>query len=463
MQSFDLCVIGSGSGNSIVDEAFADRSVALIDGGERFGGTCLNAGCIPTKMFVHPADLARTPAHARPLGVELGTARVDWPAIRDRVFGRIDPIAAAGEEWRQRNPNVTLFRERARFVGPRRLVVGDTEITAERIVLAAGSRPRLPGLPGLADPDVAARVHTSDSIMRIDALPRRLVIVGGGVVAAEFAHVFSSYGTQVTLLNRTSRLLRNDDDTIAEAFAEQLATRVHLRLNHQLTDIVKTERGSVLVGTVDPEGITYDFETDLVLMAIGRVSNSDTLDLDATGVVVDADGLVVVDEYQRTSAEGIFALGDISSPWELKHVANHEARVVRHNLLHPEAMVRSDHRYVPHAIFSDPQIAAVGLTEAQARERGLRYVTAVQQYGTVAYGWAMEDTNHFVKLLADPDTKQLLGAHILGPEASNLIQPLIQAMSFGLDVPSMARGQYWIHPALAEVVENALLALNLEP
>ncbi|QLQ14842.1 MAG: mycothione reductase [Micropruina sp.] len=462
MQSFDLCVIGSGSGNSIVDEAFAEWSVALIDGGERFGGTCLNAGCIPTKMFVHPADLARTPDHARPLGVELGTARVDWPAIRDRIFDRIDPISEAGELWREQNSNVTLFREQARFVGPRRLLVGDEEITAERFVLAAGSRPRVPDLPGLADPDVAARVHTSDSVMRIDELARRLVIVGGGAVAAEFAHVFAAFGTQVTMLNRSERLLRSEDDEVAAAFTDHLASRVALRLNQRVTDVVKTDRGSLLVASVDPEGITYDFETDLVLLAIGRTPNSDRLGLETAGIDVDEVGRVVVDAQQRTTADGVFALGDLSSPWELKHVANHEARVVRHNLLHPDAMIASDHRFVPHAVFAEPQIASVGLTEAKAGELGLRYVSAVQPYGTVAYGWAMEDTDHFVKLLADPDTKQLLGAHILGPEASTLIQPLIQAMSFGLDVPSMARGQYWIHPALAEVVENALLALNLE-
>jgi mycothione reductase len=168
-----------------------------------------------------------------------------------------------------------------------------------------------------------------------------------------------------------------------------------------------------------------------------------------------------VDEFQRTSAPGVWALGDASSDYQLKHVANHEERTVAHNLAHPDDLVASDHRYVPSAVFTHPQLAAVGHTEASARAAGLRFVTALEPYGSTAYGWAMEDTTGVCKLLADPDTGLLLGAHLMGEQASTLIQPLIQAMSFGLTVRDMARGQYWIHPALTEVVENALLALPL--
>ena len=206
---------------------------------------------------------------------------------------------------------------------------------------------------------------------------------------------------------------------------------------------------------------------DALLVATGRIPNGDQLSAELAGVEVDEEGMVTVDEYQRTTARGIFALGDISSPYQLKHVANHEARVVRHNLLadwaDTDLLVPSDHRFVPSAVFTDPQIATVGMTENDARAAGYRIKSKVQDYGDVAYGWAMEDTTGIAKIIVEEDSGKILGAHIMGHQASSLIQPLIQAMSFGLGGQDMARGQYWIHPALPELIENALLALCGEP
>jgi mycothione reductase len=199
---------------------------------------------------------------------------------------------------------------------------------------------------------------------------------------------------------------------------------------------------------------------DVLLVATGRIPNTADLGLEAAGVRLHEDGRVRVDEYGRTNVAGIWALGDVSSEHQLKHVANHEARVIAHNLVHPADLQKFDHRFVPSAVFTHPQIASVGLTEEEVRDRGIFHVTATQRYGDTAYGWAMEDTTGIVKLIADPATGHLLGAHIMGYQASNLIQPLIQGMSFGQKVADLARGQYWIHPALMEVVENALLKLD---
>jgi mycothione reductase len=296
--------------------------------------------------------------------------------------------------------------------------------------------------------------------MRIDELPRRMIVLGSGFISAEFAHVFSSFGVQVTVIARSEKLLRAEDDAISERFTELAKDRWDVRTNRKTTRVSKTADGIELhlEGPNGAESVT----ADLLLLAVGRTPNSDLLDVTKTGVEVDRTGRVVVDDYQQTTVDGIYALGDISSPFELKHVANHEARIVQHNLSHPDARIKADHRFVPHAVFTAPQIASVGLTERQARQRGLRYVTAQQDYAGIAYGWAMEDTTGFVKLLADPATGQLLGAHIIGPQAPTVIQPLIQAMSFGLDARSMARGQYWIHPAMPELLENALLNLPLD-
>ncbi|MDN5762249.1 MAG: mycothione reductase [Microlunatus sp.] len=455
----DLCLIGSGSANSIPDERFDDLSIALIEGGT-FGGTCLNVGCIPTKMYVHPADLAQAPGHAAGLGVDLSLDRVRWTDIRDRIFGRIDTISAAGLRYRQQSRNLTVHSQHARFVADRRLRLDDgTEITADRFVIAAGSRVHVPDIEGLADVDF----HTSDTVMRLSDLPSTMIIVGGGYVAAEFAHVFSALGTDVTLVVRGEGLLRHEDVDVAAAFTEAMGSRVDLRLRHQVERLSRSVEGGVTLAARSADGDPVTLTAEVLLLATGRLSNADTLEVQQTGVVVDDAGNVAVDAHQQTTRPGIFALGDVSSHHQLKHVANHEARVVQHNLLHPDAMITASHRHIPHAVFSDPQVAAVGLTQQTADDLGVSYVVGRCAYGAVAYGWAMGEGDwHFVKVLADPATGRLLGAHLIGPESSSLIQPLIQAMSFDLHAEEFARGQYWIHPALAEVVENAVLNLPLQ-
>jgi mycothione reductase len=454
----DLVVIGTGSGNTIVDERFAHLDVAMVEHGV-FGGTCLNVGCIPTKMYVHPADVARSIRRSSRFGIDATLDRVRWTDIRDRVFGRIDPIAAGGRDYRMnRSPHVTVYEGHARFTGPRQLDVERTDgsgtdaFSADQVVIAAGGRPVVPDV--IADAGVP--FETSDTVMRIDALPERLVIVGAGYIAAEFAHVFSALGSRVTVVARGEQMLRHLDETVSERYSALAAERWDLRLGAEVVG-VGGGPGSVVVelaGGTSAEG-------DVLLVATGRRPNSDRLDLEKAGVPTHEDGRIVVDDQQRTPADGVFALGDISSPFQLKHVANHEARVVAHNLLNPDPPRRTDHRFVPSAVFTEPQIATVGRTEQECRDEGLDYVVKIQDYADIAYGWALEDTHGICKVLADRGTGQLLGAHLMGPHASSVIQPLIQAMSFGLGAREMATGQYWIHPAVPEVVENALLGLDL--
>lgn len=459
METYDLAIIGTGSGNSILDERYAGKRVAICEQGT-FGGTCLNVGCIPTKMFVYAAEVAQTIRGASRYGVDAHIDRVRWDDIVSRIFGRIDPIAIGGEDFRRSSPNVDVYGRHTRFgaVQPdgRYLLRTDDgdEFTADQVVIAAGSRPVAP--PAVLECGV--EYHTSDTIMRIAELPEHLVIIGGGYVAAEFAHIFSALGVRITLVIRGGTLLRHLDDTLCERFTRIASTKWELRTYRNV--VGARHRGSRIELQLD-DGSTLD--TDAVLVATGRKPNGDLLDAEQAGIEI-AGSRVVVDEYQRTSARGVFALGDVSSPYELKHVANHEARVVQHNLLcdwdDTESMVATDHRYVPSAVFTDPQIASVGLTENQAAAKGFDLSVKVQDYGDVAYGWAMEDTTGIVKLVAECGTGRLLGAHIMGHQASSIIQPLIQAMSFGLTARQMARGQYWIHPALPEVVENALLGLR---
>jgi mycothione reductase len=450
----DIAVIGSGSGNSLATPELAEKSIAVIEEGT-FGGTCLNVGCIPTKMFVYPAGIAEAARDAARLGVDASIDKVRWADIRDRIFGRIDPISAGGREYRARGTaNTSLYEAHARFVDSHTLELDTGQrLRADQIVIATGSRPNVPEV--ITHSGVA--YHTSDTVMRIDELPGRVAILGGGFIAAEFAHVFSAFGTEVSVIARGAPLLRHLDREIAERFTTAVGDRWDLRLRRFVT-FASQDANGIHLELNDESAL----DTDLLLVATGRVPNSDRLNLTAAGVDTHHDGRVRVDAEQRTSVPHIWALGDVSSDYQLKHVANHEARVVAHNLAHPDDPIRSNHRFVPEAVFTHPQLATVGLTEERAQEAGRRYVTAVQEFGGTAYGWAMEDTTSVCKLIADPGSGQLLGAHLMGEEASMLIQPLIQAMSTGLDARTMARGQYWIHPALTEVVENALLSLNLD-
>jgi mycothione reductase len=454
VKHYDLAVIGTGSGNSIVDERFADWQVAILEDNV-FGGTCLNVGCIPTKMFVYPADLARAATHAPDLGVDTSYAGARWPEIRDRIFARIDPIAARGKVYREGLPNVDVFDRHATFVDDHTLDTGTGErISADHIVIAAGSRVDVADIPGLDEVDF----HTSDTVMRLEELPRRMAIIGGGYVAAEFAHVFSALGTRVTQIQRSSTLLREQDEDVSRRFTEIAGEQWDVRLDTTTTKVVR-HHGTTVLSLSDGT----ELETDVLLVATGRVPNGDRLALENTSIASE-DGQVRVDDFQRTTAAGVWALGDVSSDYELKHVANHEARTVQHNLLHPDDLVASDHRFVPSAVFTSPQIASVGLTSQAAREQRIAHVAVTEDYAGIAYGWAMESLpgEHFVKLLGTPGGERILGAHIIGPQASVLLQPLVQAMSLGDSPREMARGQYWIHPSLAEVVENALLKMVTE-
>ncbi|MGI8664671.1 MAG: mycothione reductase [Jatrophihabitans sp.] len=456
-REFDLAIIGTGSGNSLVTADFDDKRVAIIESGT-FGGTCLNVGCIPTKMYVYAAEVANTVRHAARYGVDAHIDGVRWRDIRDRIFGRIDPISAGGLDYRTNGTNTTTFLGHAEFIGPDALRVdlgggASSELRAEQIVIATGGRPMVPA-PIL---DSGVPFHTSDSIMRIDELPERLLIYGGGYIAAEFAHVFSALGSQVTMICRSTTLLRHLDAELADRFTALVAGRWDLRLGTTVVTAGSSASGTSLQLS---DGTTV--AGDALLVATGREPNTDRLGLAAAGVQRMTDGRVRVDCYGRTNVAGIWSLGDVSSDYQLKHVANHEARVVAHNLAHPADLCEFDHRFVPSAVFTDPQIASVGCTEEELRARDLPYRAVVQDYGDTAYGWAMEDHTGICKLIADPATGRLLGAHLMGYQASNLIQPLIQAMSLDQRVTDLARGQYWIHPALMEVVENALLKLGLD-
>ena len=284
---FDLVIVGTGSGNTILGHEYQDLTIAIVESG-RFGGTCLNVGCIPTKMYVYPADVAEAARRAGPLGVHATIDSIDGTGIRDRIFRRVDEISDAGLRYREGPewPNLTVFTGTGRFTGHKAMTVdlndgGTAEITADQFVLAAGGRPVIPDIPGL-DEEMIGRdtIHTSDTIMRIDAPPKRLIILGGGYIAAEFAHVFAAFGVQVTQVVRGSRLLRLHDADISDAFTKFAQQRYDLRRDTDVCGIKPATAGGegVSVLVEGPYGEST-IDADMLLIATGRRPNSDRLNL----------------------------------------------------------------------------------------------------------------------------------------------------------------------------------------
>lgn len=448
---FDLIIIGSGSGNHI-PEFLNDWRIAMVER-DVFGGTCLNKGCIPSKMFVLPADRAVEAAEAQSIGVDITVNGADWVAIRDRIFGRIDPITEGGREYRaERCENVTLIEGTGQFVrsavdGMHSVDVDGRVISAPHVLVAVGSRPMTPPISGVFE----CGFHTSDSIMRLEQLPKRLGVIGGGYIAAEMGHVFSGLGSEVTLFNRSATMLSRHDADVATAFTKEFGKRVSLHLGHLPSKVERI-----------PEGIAVHCDGEVVvvdelLLATGREPNSDLLKCDIVGLATHSHGTLSVDEHMRTNIPGIWAIGDVANEYQLKHVANAEVEVAFWNVAHPEDLRVVTQRHVPAAVFSHPQIASVGITENDAVASNRDVLVGRRDYAGTAYGWALGDGPGFAKVIVDRESDLILGAHVMGPQAATLIQPIVQAMQFSQTATQVAREVYYIHPALTEVIENALL------
>ena len=453
MIHYDLIVIGAGSGLEVsATAAESGMSVAVVEQGP-FGGTCLNRGCIPSKMLIHCADVMETIRSAEHFGIRARVEAVDWGAIIRRASDEIDREAREVEEGNRAASNISVYKDTARFVGEKVLQVGGEQITAPTIVIAAGTRPSVPQLDGLVD----VPYITSDEALRIPTQPRRLTIVGGGYIAAELAHFFGALGTEVTIVYRGHVLLRNEDEQVAQRFTDVYRRKFRLMLDTQLSKVRHAGDGIALEVVKDQQ--RQEVLGDALLFATGRVPNTDILDVGQTGVRVDETGFVETDEYLETNVPGIWALGDIVGKYLLKHSANLEAAYVAHNMLNPDGRIPIDYTAMPHAIFASPQIGSVGVTEQDARTNGIAHVAATYDFKDTAYGSSIQDDDGFVKVLADPHTDEILGCHIIGTEASILVQEVVNAMRAGLTTAAITQSIY-IHPALPEVVQRAFGALR---
>ena len=457
MKQFDLIVIGSGSGLDVaIAAANYGLKVAIIEK-DSLGGTCLNRGCIPSKMLIHSADVAETIDRASLFGINFKEYQVDFPAIVKKVTDEIDSESASIENALRSESNPMLFKGTCKFVGDKVLQVGEETLIAEKFLIACGSRANVPSIPGLNE----SGYITSDQALRLTVQPKVLTILGGGYIAAELAHFFGSLGTEINIIQRNKLLVPLEDSEISEQFTHIMSHKYNVLTGYEPIAVSK-QSGDFEVAVENV--VTKErkmVKSDQLLVATGRIPNSDLLDLEKTGVKTDEKGNIVTDAYLETNVLGVFALGDVIGRFPFKHAANLEAEYALQNLLMPDQKIAVDYAAMPHAIFSSPQIAGVGKTEQQLKAENANYVASKWNYIDSGMGQAIEDRTGFVKILIDQKTLNILGCHIIGTDASTLIHEVIIAMRCGSGSIMNILGAVHIHPALSEIVKRAASNLPL--
>jgi mycothione reductase len=469
MQTVDFLVIGSGSGLDVANAAVNQgQSVAVVERGP-LGGTCLNRGCIPSKLLLYHADVLETVERADEFGIETTVEDVAFADIVRRVNEEVRADAASIQQGLSASDQHRLFDGEARFVGDRTVeVTGGADdgarVQAETVLVAAGTRPAVPPIDGLR----AVEYLTSREALELETPPDHLVVVGGGYVAAELAHFFGTFGSNVTIVGRRPNLLPQADEEVAAAFTERYSERFTVHTGYEVSSVTAgSGSASGDDGRVTVEARPYEYGPepgpveggepvqvtgDELLVAAGRVPNTDTLNLDATGVETDEQGYIATDEFLRTDQSGVWALGDIVGEYLLKHSANHEARAVARNIF-GEGLEPVDYSAMPFAVFASPEVAGVGAREEELRQTDREYAVSTYRYEDTARGDAMH-AEGLVKVLIDLDGG-ILGCHIVGPDASTLIQEVVVAMKSGSGTVRDIRDAVHIHPALPEVVSRA--------
>ena len=442
-RKYDVIVAGGGTGRDIVLAAEAQGlKVALIEKGP-LGGTCHNRGCMPSKMLIHSSDVAQTVRSGERFGIRAEIGHIDFPSIVKNVFAVLDEETREREEALRGSSNVTFYQTEGRFIGPKTMRIGEEEITADMVFILGGTRPTVPRIKGLE----TVPYMTSDEALRLEGQPKRLAIIGGGYVAAELAHLFGSLGTEITVLVRGDRLLDGEDSEISGWFSREFSARYKTLFNTEAEEL--SRNGSdieIKLRASDRAAVA-----DQVLLATGRKPNTDIWDVAATGVELDEEGFIKVNEYLETNVEGVWALGDIVGNMTLKHVAVRQAKHVIRNVFFSE---RRPMRYdaIPHAVFSSPQVAGVGKTEDELKKENARYKVGRYEFKNTGMGMALKE-NGLVKVLAS-ETDDILGCHIVGPEASCLIQEPVVAMSTTGKLDAVIDAVH-AHPALPQVIEEA--------
>ncbi len=455
MEWFDIIIIGSGSG-MLVASAAVDQGlkVALIEHG-KMGGTCINVGCVPSKMLIYPADTIATIKEGDKIGVNASVSSVNFSNIMTRMRTLVGEDSEHQALAVEATPQMTWFKETGEFISDYTLQVGTQVITAGKIFIASGARIAMPLIKGIDK----IQFLTSDTVLDLQTPPKSIIIVGGGYVGMEYGHFFSSIGTKTTILQRPDRLVPDEEPEISELLKTKMGERMEIFTGYEAVEVMQNGQVKTLVARNRQDGSLHEFSSEAIMVATGRVSNADILKPEKTGVTLDDHNFIKVNEFLETSKKNIWAFGDAIGIQMFKHVANVEAGIAWHNALH-DHKAKMDFSSAPHAIFSHPQVASVGLTELEAKRQNRKFLVGFALYKDTAMGAAMGYIDGFVKVLVEEESGKILGGHIIGPEASILIQEITNAMASetGTFAP-IARGMH-IHPALTEVVQNAFGSLR---
>ena len=455
MENYDVLVIGSGSGMIVASNAIAKGlKTALIEFGS-MGGTCINRGCVPSKMLIYPADIATMIREAEKLGINATINAIDFKKIMNRMHKLITEDTTRQARSVEQDPNITWFKESGEFISDYTLKVGTHTIKADKIYIASGARPEIPKIKGIED----VSYLTSDTILDIETLPKTMIIIGGGYIAAEYGHFFTSLGTRVTIIQRSPRILPEEEPEVSELLKEEMQKRMEIHTDHEAIEVTQNASTKTITAKNLVNGQIEQFSAETLLIAAGRIPNSDILKPQKTGVELDKKGFVKVNEFLETRKKNIYAFGDAIGKQMFKHVANFEAEIVWHNTIH-DHKIKMDYSAAPHAVFTHPQIASVGLKEDEARQKGHKILVGRAFYKDTAQGTAMGETKGFVKVIVDHEKGRILGGHIIGPYASILIQEIIDAMVSGDGTFRPIIMGLHIHPAMSEVVQIAFTNLR---
>ncbi len=443
---YDTIVIGSGSGMLVVENAIAQGlDVALVDAGPA-GGTCLNVGCIPSKMLIAVADRVMEIREAEKFGIKASVDTVDFRQVMADMRAAVRPDHEQIHRGLAAEQRLEYYEGIGRFVDDYTLQIDDEVITGEKIFIVSGARPLIPPVPGLEEIDYL----TNETLLDLETCPQSLAIIGGGYIAAEYGHFFSAMGADVTIVQRAERLVPTEDSEVSDLLATDLRRRMSVETDAEVKNVSRTENGYALSVTDNRTEHSKTVYAEKVLLAAGRQSNADRLAVENTGVSTDGRGFIETDDYLQTSKENIWAYGDANGKAMFTHAANAEADIAWQNAMHEEKKA-FDYRTVPRAVFTYPPIASVGMTESEARQEG-DILVGKAQYAAAAKGMAIrEQERGFAKVIVNRRDLRILGFHIIGPHAPMLIQEVVNAMALG-GQPGLLFSGIHIHPAMSELI-----------